>query len=74
MITVKLNLGIICGENKRILEEYAGSEIFRQRKNYDEYYIDAQDIELDLDLHKLMVLSESFRVQIYPDYIEFSEE
>ena len=55
-------LGIITGEEKRLLERYVDMRLFRQRKNFDEYYIDATNYEIDIDLVGLMVLAEKFRV------------
>jgi len=67
-----LNIGIIEGDDKRVLENYIDSRVFRQRKSYDEYYIDINGTELDLDIRDLMILAENFLVDVFSDYVELS--
>jgi hypothetical protein len=69
MIEVDLNIGIICGDDKRILEEYVDSSNFKQRENYDEYYIVNKNVKLNLDLGWLMILAETFKVTVYADSV-----
>jgi len=69
MIEVDLNIGIICGDDKRVLEEYVDSSNFKQRKNYDEYYIVNKNVELNLDLGLLMILAETFKVTVCADSV-----
>jgi hypothetical protein len=70
---VELVLGIIEGDDKRFLESYVDSRVFRQRKSYDEYYVDVPYIEMDVDLGLLMLISEKFKVQVFPDCVTISE-
>lgn len=67
-----LNIGIIEGDDKRVLENYIDSRVFRQRKSYDEYYIGITGTELDLDIRDLMILAENFLVDVFSDYVELS--
>lgn len=62
-------LGIISGDEKRFLEKYVDPKIFRQRKNFDEYYIDEFNVGLDLSLTTLMKLSEWFGVTVHSDHV-----
>lgn len=66
-------LGIITGEQKRHLENYVDRLVFRQRKNYDEFYIDVTNFESSLDLRQLMRLSESFTIRLLEDCVIISE-
>jgi len=59
-----IELGIIEGQKKRVLERYIDKREFRQRKSYDEYYIDLLRTKLDLDLNDLFILAEEFRVAV----------
>ncbi len=64
MVDVHIELGIIEGQKKRVLERYIDEREFRQRKSYDEYYIDLLKTKLDLDLNDLFILAEEFRVAV----------
>jgi|18_taG_2_1085343.scaffolds.fasta_scaffold03138_3 hypothetical protein len=64
MVDVHIELGIIEGQKKRVLERYIDKREFRQRKSYDEYYIDLLRTKLDLDLNDLFILAEEFRVAV----------
>ncbi len=64
MVDVHIELGIIEGQKKRVLERYIDKREFRQRKSYDEYYIDLLKTKLDLDLNDLFILAEEFRVAV----------
>ena len=67
-----LNIGIIEGDDKRALENYVDVRYFRQRKSYDEYYIDVTDIDLKLDVNDLRILADNFKIQVLSDYVELS--
>ena len=62
-------IGILEGDRKRILENYIDERLFRQRKNYDEYYIDVTNYEVDVELGDLMLLGETFKVVVLEDAI-----
>ncbi len=62
-------LGIVEGDHKRMLENYIDERLFRQRKNYDEYYIDVTSYEVDVELGDLMLLGETFKVVVLEDAI-----
>ena len=61
------SLGIISGDNKRSLECYVHPAYFRQRKSYDEYYIDVTSVEIALDFNDLTILAENFKVRVLED-------
>ena len=62
-------LGIISGEQRRALECYVDSRAFRQRKTYDEYYVDLTNFERVLDLRDLMILAERFKIIVLEDAV-----
>lgn len=69
-MTVRLELGtlgIIDGAMKRTLESYVDSRMFRQRKTYEEYYIDGTNVEAEINLNDLMILAEHFTVLVTED-------
>lgn len=66
------NLGIISGEKKRALECYVDPRAFRQRKSYDEYYVDLTNFECVLDLRDLMILAEDFEITVTEDSVVVS--
>ena len=66
------SIGIIGGDDKRALECYVDTRMFRQRKSYDEYYIDCTNIEVDIDLNDLMILGEDFKVVVLSDSVIIS--
>lgn len=67
-------LGIIEGDKKRMLECYVDGRLFRQRKTFDEYYVDDTNFSIELDLRDLQFLAESFRVTVLPDCVIISEQ
>jgi hypothetical protein len=70
MIRLELGtLGIIEGDQKRLLEEYVDERCFKQRKSYDEYYVTTTNIEANLDLGLLMIIAEKFRVVVCEDAV-----
>ena len=73
MTKVYLKFGIICGDDKRVLEEYVDSRNFTQRKAYDEYYIVNNNVEINLDLGLLMILAEQFKIIVGADEVEIAE-
>ena len=73
MTKVHLKFGIICGDDKRVLEEYVDSRNFTQRKAYDEYYIVNNNVEINLDLGLLMILAEQFKIIVGADEVEIAE-
>jgi hypothetical protein len=68
------SLGIIEGDKKRFLETYIDSRLFRQRKTYDEYYIDVTAVEVIMDLGLLMILAEQFKVMVLEDCVILSDK
>jgi len=66
---VDLEFSIIDGDTMRFLENYLDSRIFEQRKSFDEYYVRANQVEMELDLGILMILSEGVHVEVYKDSI-----
>lgn len=75
MIKLDLSgLGIISGDQKVVLEKFIGSENFTQRKNYDEYYCFAQELEANISLSELMKLSERFKVEVLFDSVSLTEK
>lgn len=69
-------LGIISGEQRKALECYIDARAFRQRKSFDEYYIDLTNVELELelDLMDLMILAERFKVIVLEDAIIIADK
>ncbi len=67
------SIGIIAGDNKRILENYTGNNIFRQRKSYDEYYVDVTNCEVEIELDDLMRLSRTFIIAVWVDALILTE-
>ena len=65
-------LGLITGEEKRVLECYIDPRFFRQRKQFDEYYVDTTNLNTKLDLKDLMILAESFKVRVLDDCVMIS--
>jgi len=61
---MNLELGLIDGDQKRVLECYIDSRLFRQRKNYDEYYVDSNVEEFKGGLDDLGILAEVFGVRV----------
>ena len=66
-------LGIISGDSKRLLEGYVDTRYFSQRKSYDEWVVDYDEIELELDLKDLFILSEKFEIRVGDGWIELEE-
>lgn len=62
--TIVLNLGIIEGYKKRVLENYIDGRFFIQRKSYDEYYVEIEDIELSWTINDLIELSNYFNISV----------
>jgi hypothetical protein len=63
-------MGIVTGDEMRLLESIVPGCDFKQRKSYDEYYVISDTITLDLELWQLMVLGELFTVTVHADSIE----
>ena len=72
-IRAYLSLGIIKGSVMRNLTEYLPREIFIQRKQYDEYYINVQHADIGLTLDKLMELSKIVEVLVRYDGITLKD-
>lgn len=62
-------LGLISGDEKRVLERYVDSSFFKQRKSYDEYYPEHRPVRMAADLRVLMILAEIFTVEIQSDSV-----
>lgn len=76
MIIVDLQLhrlGIIEGDAKRQLEVYVDSRLFSQRKDYDEYTIDINEVKIRMDIKDLFILSSSFDVRVGDGWVELGE-
>ena len=73
MTKVYLKFCIICGDDKRELEEYLDSRNFTQHKSYDEYYIVNNNVEINLDLGLLMILAEHFKISVGTDEVEIAD-
>ncbi|MCP4395562.1 MAG: hypothetical protein GY804_15040 [Alphaproteobacteria bacterium] len=63
------SLGIISSEQKRALECYVDARAFRQRKTFDEYYVDLTSFERVIDLRDLMILAERFKIIVLEDAV-----
>ena len=57
-------LTIIDSDEKGVLECYIDARLITQRKQFDEYYVDSDKRELELDIRDLSILSEAFIVQV----------
>lgn len=66
-VKIRFNQGIIAGyEVRDLLEVFPELEnSFEQRKQYDEYYFEKNEVELNID--KLEQLSNKFRFEISGD-------
>lgn len=76
MIIVDLHLhrlGIIDGEAKRQLEVYVDARLFSQRKDYDEYTVDTDEVKIRMDIKDLFILSEKFDVRVGNGWVELEE-
>ena len=67
-------LGIISGKQRRSLECYVDARAFRQRKTFDEYYVDLSNFERELGLGDLMILAEHFKIIVLEDSVIVSDE
>lgn len=65
-------IGIIDGDSKRLLQLYVDETIFRQRKSYDEFYMDQNMFVLDLDIDDLMRLSRCFNIEVFQKSISIT--
>ena len=57
-------LTIIDSDEKGVLECYIDARLITQRKQFDEYYVDSDKREFELDIRDLSILSEAFIVQV----------
>lgn len=76
MIIVDLKLGrlgIINGNAKRQLEVYVDSRLFSQRKDYDEYQVDTDEVKIRMDIKDLFILSDKFDVRVGNGWVELEE-
>jgi hypothetical protein len=62
-------LGILEGRQKRVLECYVHPALFRQRKHYDEYFVDVSFLPVNIDIKDLMILAEVFKVEVGADCV-----
>lgn len=67
-------LGIISHQQKATLECYVDTRLFRQRKTFDEYYVDTTNCEVDIELGDLMILGELFKVIVLYDAIIIADK
>lgn len=68
------SLGIISGEEKRVLECYIDPRDFKQRKTYDEYTITSTNCIAPLHIADLMILGEHFRILVIKDCVIISDK
>ncbi|MDB4277798.1 hypothetical protein N9895_02035 [Gammaproteobacteria bacterium] len=68
------SLGIIEGDKKRALEDYIHPSYFRQRKTFDEYYLMVSNLDINIDLNDMQILSENFIVRVLSECIILSEK
>ena len=76
MIIVDLKLGrlgIINGNAKRQLEVYVDSRLLSQRKDYDEYQVDTDEVKIRMDIKDLFILSDKFNVRVGDGWVELEE-
>lgn len=76
MIMVNLHLhrlDLIDGDTKRQLEVYVDSRLFSQRKDYDEYTVDIDEVKVKLDIKDLFILSDKFDVRVGNGWVELEE-
>ena len=75
-LEVNLSSGIITGEDVRALIELSGIDerLFRQRKQYDEYYFDGGGKEMEFPAENIFILSDLFPVHIHNGYITITVE
>lgn len=66
-------LGIIEGEAKRVLECYIDTRHFIRRKQYDEYTLGVQEVNVVFDVVDLMILAEKFKVTVTHNDVVLSE-
>ena len=67
--SLNIEVGLLTGEQKRALECYVDARCFRQRKSYDEYYVDTDPVAISLRLQDLYVLAEEFTIEVGPDAV-----
>lgn len=67
-----VNVGIITGDQKKVLECYIDSRYFRQRKSFDEYYVDADRDNFKPGINDLQILAEQFVVEVTTDAVLIS--
>ena len=76
MIIVDLHLhrlGLIDGDAKRQLEVYVDSRLFSQRKDYDEYQVDVDEVKIRMDIKDLFILSSNFDVRVGDGWVELED-
>ncbi len=64
---VKVNidgLGIITGEQKSLLEAFVKNLLFKQRKQYDEYYLKSGQGPATMSIEDVLKLAQEFTVLI----------
>lgn len=66
-------LGLIDGDTKRQLEVYVDSRLFNQRKDYDEYTVDTDEVKIKMEIKDLFILSEKFHIQVGNGWVELEE-
>jgi len=74
MSVMNLELGIISGDQKRALECYVDSRFFKQRKSYDEYYVEIDTVVFNHGINDLMILAEEFSVVITSNFIYLKDK
>ena len=71
---VKFDMGIVEGNIVRFLENYFDSRIFEQRKSYNEYHITTDEVEVEMSLEILTILSEQVKVVVEHNYVLLGEK
>lgn len=72
MTIMDISVGIITGDQKRVLECYIDARFFRQRKSFDEYYVDVDIVEFDHGINDLMILASEFSVSVTSNSISLT--
>ena len=72
VLNLEINLSLIDGDEKREIERYIDSRLIRQRKSYDEYYVDTSEETITAGINDLMSLGEKFKVTVLSDSVHLT--
>ena len=68
----EFQFGIIEGCVKRALIDYIDERLFKQRKNYDEYTLTVNSLDVDIELCDLFIIAENAKITILDDCLLLS--